>query len=211
MTKTARQIIITVVIFATLYAVLRYHVFKGVEWSHFPLLIMNKILSFAGFILLVASLAGETVYRKQGAGWFATRKFLGRTGLVLIIIHIILSFLLFRPAVYDKFFAADGTLNAMGEWSMLMGTLGIAAYLIMHNTFSKPEEGNGFQKMVMSQAFGITALTLSALHVAIMGFEGWLTPREWHGGMPSITLVSVAVFGIGMIIFLAGQSKTQSK
>ena len=93
---------------------------------------------------------------------------------------------------------------------MLMGTLGIAAYLIMHNTFSKPEERNSFQKMVISPAFGITALTLSALHVAIMGFEGWLTPREWHGGMPSITLVSVVVFGVGMIVFLAGQSKTQS-
>jgi len=89
-----------------------------------------------------------------------------------------------------------------------MGSLGIAAYLVMHNTFSKPEEGNGFQKLVMSPAFGIFALTLSALHVAIMGFEGWLTPREWQGGMPSITLVSVSVFVIGLIVFAVGQKKS---
>lgn len=211
MTKPAIRIILFVMVFAIVYAVLRYHIFKGVEWSHFPLFIMNKILSFSGFLLLVASLALEPIYRKQGARWFATRKYLGRTGMVLIIIHVIISFLLFRPEVYDKFFAADGTLNAIGEWSMLVGALGIAAYLIMHNTFSKPEEGNGFQQMVMSPAFGIAALTLSALHIAIMGFEGWLTPREWHGGLPSITMVSVAVFLAGIIFFLAGQAnKTQS-
>jgi len=208
MTRTARRIIIIVVVFAAVYAALRYHILKGVEWSHFPLFIMNKILAFAGFVILVASLALESVYRSQGAAWFTTRKFLGRTGLVLIIIHIVISFLLFRPEIYDKFFMADGTINAVGEWSMLLGALGIAAYLIMHNTFSKPEEGNGFQKMVMSPAFGITALTLSALHVGIMGFEGWLTPREWPGGMPSISLVSVSVFVVGLIVFLTGQERS---
>jgi len=208
MTRTASRIIIFVIMFAAVYAILRYHFFKGVEWSHFPLFIMNKILAFSGFVILITSLALEPVYRKQGAAWFTTRKFLGRTGLVLIIIHIIISFLLFRPEVYDKFFAADGTINSVGEWSMLLGALGIAAYLIMHNTFSKPEEENGFQKMAMSPAFGITALTISALHVAIMGFEGWLTPREWHGGMPSITLVSVFLFVVGIIVFLTGQKKS---
>jgi len=208
MTRTARRIIIIVILFSAVYAILRYHIFKGVEWSHFPLFIMNKILAFSGFILLVVSLALEPVYRKQGAAWLTTRKFLGRTGMVLIIIHILVSFLLFRPEVYDKFFTADGTINAIGEWSMLMGALGIAAYLIMHNTFSKPEEGNAFQKMVMSPAFGITALALSALHVGIMGFEGWLTPREWHGGMPSISLVSVSVFVVGLIVFLTGSKKS---
>ncbi len=207
MTRTTRRIIIFVILFSAIYAMLRYHIFKGVEWSHFPLFIMNKILSLSGFLLLVASLALEPVYRKQGATWLTTRKFLGRTGMVLIIIHIMISFLLFRPEIYDKFFRVDGSINAIGEWSMLMGALGIAAYLIMHNTFSKPEEGNNFQKMVMSPAFGITALTLSALHVAIMGFEGWLTPREWHGGMPSITLVAVTVFVAGLIVFLVGQEK----
>jgi hypothetical protein len=207
MTRTARRIIIITIVFAAIYATLRYHVFKGVEWSHFPLFIMNKILAFSGFILLVASFALEPAYRKQGAAWFVTRKFIGRTGMVLIIIHILVSFLLFRPEIYDNFFRADGTLNAIGEWSMLMGALGITAYLVMHNSFSKPEEGNGFQQMVMSPAFGITALTLSALHVAIIGFEGWLTPLDWPGGMPSITLVSVMAFVIGIIVFLAGQKK----
>jgi len=92
-------------------------------------------------ILFVASLSLETVYRKHGTAWFTMRKFLGRAGMVLIIIHIIISFLLFRPEIYNKFFAADGTINAIGEW---------------------------------------------------------------HGRMPSISLVSVSVFIIGLIVFLLG-------
>ena len=35
-----------------------------------------------------------------------------------IIIIVIMSFLLLRPEIYNKFFAADRTLNAIDEWSM---------------------------------------------------------------------------------------------
>lgn len=207
MNKTAARIIIITILFASLYTILRYHIFKGVEWSHFPLYSMNKILSFSGFMLLLLSVGLEPFYRKRGHEWFTIRKFLGRTGMMLIVVHIIMSFLLFRPEVYDKFFSPDGTLNAMAEWSMLLGTLGIAAYLIMHNSFSNAEEGNRFQNRVRSPLFGILALLLSTLHVGVMGFSGWLTPGEWHGGMPSTTLISVAFFVIALVIFLAGQAR----
>ena len=207
MNKTAARIIIITILFASLYTILRYHLFKGVDWSHFPLYSMNKILAFAGFLLLVMSVGMEPIYRKRGQEWFVIRKFVGRTGMMLIVVHIIMSFLLFRPEVYDKFFSPEGTLNAMAEWSMLMGSLGIAAYIIMHNSFSNAEEGNGFQRFVRSPLFGILALLFSALHLGIMGFSGWLTPMEWHGGMPSISLVSAAFFVIAMIMLLTGKAR----
>jgi len=206
--KTAIRIILIVIVLCTVFVIVRYHIFKGVEWTHFPLFILNKILAFSGFVLLVLSLALEPVYRKRGPGWFDIRKYLGRTGFVLIVMHSIMSFLLFRPEVYDKFFAADGTMNAVGEWSMLLGVLGITSYIIMHNSFSHMDEINGFHKVIRSPVFGITALTLSALHIAVLGFEGWLTPGEWHGGMPSVSMVSVSVFLIGFIVFTLGQSKS---
>jgi hypothetical protein len=80
MTRTASRIVIIAYLFTAVYATLRSHIFKGVEWSHLPLFIMNKILAFSGFILLVASLAPEPLYRKQGEAWFTTCKFPGRTG-----------------------------------------------------------------------------------------------------------------------------------
>lgn len=210
MNKTASRIILTVIAFSCLYCILRYHIFKGVEWQHFPLLILNKIFAFSGFLLLLGSVGLEPVYRKRGPEWFATRKFLGRSGLVLIIMHILMSFLLFRPEVYDKFFGTDGTLNAVGEWSMLLGTLGITAYIIMNNSFSNAEEGNRFQQWVRSPFYGILALSLSALHIAVIGFEGWLTPREWHGGMPSVSFVSATFFLIVLTVVLAGRIRKAS-
>ena len=207
--KITVRIVSMVIIFSALYAILRYNVFKGVELTHFPLYIMNKIFSFSGFILLVSGFGLEPFYRKLGPAWFEMRKYLGKTGFVLIIMHIIMSFLLFRPEIYSKFFSGDGTLSAIGEWSMLFGTLGIAAYIIMHSSFSHMSEVNTYHKIIRSPAFGIAALLLSALHVAIMGYKGWLTPHEWYGGMPSITMISILVFIAGVTIFLAGQIKRQ--
>jgi DMSO/TMAO reductase YedYZ heme-binding membrane subunit len=209
MNRTAGRIIIAIILIASVYTIVRYHIFKGIGWEHFALLIMNKIMAFSGFILLVLSVGLDPVYRKKGKEWLIIRKFLGRTGMMLIVIHIIMSFLLFRPEVYDKFFNPEGTLNAMGEWSMLLGTLGITAYIIMHNSFSNFEEGNGFQNWIRSPIFGILALLISSLHIAIIGFNGWLTPREWHGGMPSISLVSVAIFVIVLILFISDQLRNR--
>ena len=195
MNKTAGRIIIIVFVFATLYYILRYNIFKGVEWAHFPLFMLNMGL--------------DPIYRGKGKEWFVIRKFLGRTGMMMIVIHTIMSLLLFRPEVYDKFFNPDGTLNAMGEWSMLLGSLGIAAYIIMHNSFSNPEEGNRFQNWIRSPFFGITALVLSTFHISVIGFSGWLTPREWYGGMPSISLLSALFFIIAMVLVLSGRKKNQ--
>jgi hypothetical protein len=208
--KTALRIILLVIVLCTVYTIVRYYIFKGVEWTHFPLFILNKILALSGFILLVLSLALDPYYRKRGPEWFEIRKYLGRTGFVLVIMHIIMSFLLFRPEVYDKFFAANGNLNSIGEWSMLLGTLGITAYIIIHNSFSHMDEVNRFHRFIRSSLFGITALSLSALHIAVLGFDGWLTPRDWYGGMPSNSLVAVSIFLIGFIIFFLGQSKQKN-
>ena len=208
MPKTATRIIISVLFLTTAYVILRYHIFKGVEWSHFPLFILNKILAFAGFMMLVLSFGLEPVYRKKGPEWFSIRKFLGRTGLMLIVLHIFMSLLLFRPEVYDKFFDPGGTLNAVGEWSMLLGSLGIAAYIVMHNSFANAEEGNGFQNFIRSPVFGLLALVLSVLHITIVGFSGWLTPGDWYGGMPSVSFLSAVFFLVALLVFLGGQLKS---
>lgn len=207
MTKIARRTLVIVLFVCSVYAILRYHVFKGVEWTHFPLFIMNKIFAFSGFVLLLLSFALEPVYRRLGPLWFESRKYIGRSGFVLIIIHILMSFLLFRPAVYDKFFGAEGNLNAIGEWSMLAGVMGIAAYILIQNSYSKMEESSGFQAFIRSPFFGLTALLFSAFHVGILGFEGWMTPGDWPGGMPSISLVSTALYVLGMLWYAAGISR----
>ncbi len=60
--------------------------------------------AYVSYFLLVLSVGLEPVYRKKGPEWFTIRKFIGRTGMMMIILHIIMSFLLFSPEVYSKFY-----------------------------------------------------------------------------------------------------------
>jgi hypothetical protein len=207
MNRISSRIIITVLILSTLYAILRYHVFKDVAWSRFPLFIMNKAISFAGFILLVISFSAGSFFRKQAGSWHTAQKFLGRTGFVLIILHIVMSLLLFRPEVYDKFFTEEGILNGTGELSMMLGCMGMVALIMIQNSYQNYEKDNFIQKVSRSGGFYLAMLAFSVLHIGILGFEGWMTPREWPGGLPSVSFIS-AVFFLSALLLLLFRKKT---
>jgi hypothetical protein len=49
------------------------------------------------------------------------------------------------------------------------------------------------------------ALVLGGLHLFFMGYEGWLKPAGWHGGLPPISLVAFAFFAVGYLINLLGR------
>jgi len=206
----AARIIFSVLFLTAVYAILRYNVFKGVEWTHFPLYVMNKIFSFTGFILLVLSFALEPVSNKTRRQLLEVRKYLGRTGFLFIIIHVLMSLLLLRPETYGDFFAEDRTLSMIGEWSMLLGALAIATYLILFNGSAHPEEAGPFHRFIRSPAFLFIALIFSSLHITIMGFKGWLVPAEWPAGMPPITMASIFIFLSGLFVFIIGKLNSKN-
>jgi len=124
--NSAGPIIGIVLIFGLAYAVLRYHIAGPVPWKDFPFFILNKGISLSAFILLTCNFSlgplsnlGVTVPE----GWLNARKAMGMTGFLLVVIHALMSFLLFTPAVYGKFFEPDGTLTLLAGLSMLGGIL----------------------------------------------------------------------------------------
>ena len=96
------------------YAVLRYHVMGPVPWKDLPFFIINKGIALGAFILLTFNF-GFGPLKNLGvnvpSGWLNARKALGMTGFLLVLIHALISFLLFNPAVYEKFFLENGTLT----------------------------------------------------------------------------------------------------
>jgi hypothetical protein len=38
-----------------------------------------------------------------------------------------------------------------------------------------------------------------------MGYEGWMKPGGWHGGLPPISLVAFAVFATAYVVNLFGR------
>jgi len=38
------------------------------------------------------------------------------------------------------------------------------------------------------------------VHLVAMGFKGWLTPQEWQGGIPPVSLVAVVAAMVPLLV-----------
>jgi len=207
--NSAGLIITIVLLFSIGYAVLRYHVVGPVPWKDFPFFILNKGISLAAFILLTFNF-GFGPLNNLGvnvpAGWLNARKALGMTGFLLVLIHVLMSFMLFSPSVYAKFFEANGTLTLLAGLSMLGGVLAFVvlwAYNLSFQTHLR--EDKAFIQFITSRTFLLWALLLGGVHLVFMGYQGWLNPSGWHGGIPPVSLVAIAIGVVGYIANLLGR------
>ena len=207
--NSAGRIITLVVLFSIAYAILRYHIVGTVDWNDFPFFILNKGISLAGLILLVFNFAFgplNNIGVKVPEGWLNARKVLGMTGFLLILIHALMSFMLFSPNVYGKFFEADGTLTLLAGLSMLGGVLAFVVLWTYNMSFqTHMREDKTFIQFITSRKFLLWAMLLSAAHLIFMGYEGWLNPSGWQGGIPPVSLVAISVFAIGYVINVFGR------
>jgi hypothetical protein len=136
-------------------------------------------------------------------GWLNARKALGMTGFLLVLVHVLMSFMLFSPAVFGKFFEANGTLTGVAGISMLAGVLGFVflwAYNLSFQTYLR--EDKAFIGFITSRRVLIWALLLGGVHMVFMGYSGWLDLAGWPGGLP---LVAFAFFGVGYLLNLFGR------
>ena len=207
--NSASTIIVTVLLFSIGYAVLRYHIVGPVPWKDFPFFILNKGVSLSAYILLTFNFSFGPLNNlgvRVSEGWLNSRKALGMTGFLLALIHALMSFMLFSPSVYGKFFDEDGTLTLLSGLSMLGGVLSFVvlwAYNLSFQTHLR--EDKTFIRFITSRNFLLAAMIFGAAHLFFIGFKGWLDPSGWNGGFPPISLVSFAFFVIGYAINLLGR------
>ena len=207
--NAAGSIIATIILFSIGYAIVRYHIAGPVLWKDFPFFILNKGLSLAAFILLTCNfgfgpLSNLGVNVPQG--WMNARKALGMTGFLLVLIHALMSFMLFSPSVYKQFFEPDGTLTLLGGLSMLGGVLAFVVLWGYNMSFQTHlREDKKFIQFITSRTFLLWAMLLGASHVFFMGYQGWMNPAGWHGGIPPVSLAAFAIFLAGYIVNLFGR------
>ena len=207
--NSAGTIILITLVLAIGYSVLRYHVVGPVPWKDFPMFIFNKGLCLAGFLLLTFNFSFGPL-ASLGApvpqSWLSARKALGMTGFLLVLIHALMSFLLFSPAIYGRFFSPDGSFTLLGGLAMIFGVLGFVflwGYNLSFQTFLR--EDRAFIQFITSRKVLLFALLLGGAHLFFMGYEGWLKPADWHGGLPPISLVAFSFFTLGYVANLFGR------
>lgn len=175
------------------YAVVRYHVLKGVPYSQLPLFTLNKAVSWTALCLLGLSSAMTPLTRlgfSKIDEKLPSRQHLGMLCCLLAGIHIVVSLILISPQRFPKLFL-DGNLNVTGSLSLVFGVIAAAA-LVVCAVSSRPAESDAAQngRRPMVRRAGLVALLAILMHVTVMGSRGWLTLSSWPGNLPPITLLS---------------------
>ena len=100
------------------YAIIRYYVLGEVPWKDLPFLILNKGISMSALILLALNFTFGPL-KNLGApipnSWLRSRRIIGIVGFIQVFVHVIMSFMLFNPAVYPKYFEQNGNGNGNGN------------------------------------------------------------------------------------------------
>lgn len=207
--NAATPIIAVTMSLAIGYAILRYHVLGDVPWKDFPFFILNKGLSLGAFILIGLNFAlgpAKNLGLPVSSSWLNARKALGMSGFLFVLVHALISFMLFSPAVFGKFFEEDGTLTGVAGISMLAGVLAFVVlwgFNLSFQTFLR--EDRAFIGFITSRKFLIWALMLGGIHMIFMGYSGWIDPAGWNGGLPPISLLAFAFFVGGYLLNLFGR------
>jgi DMSO/TMAO reductase YedYZ heme-binding membrane subunit len=186
---------LTILLF-TLYAIVRYIVFKGVDPIHFPVYILNKVFSSAGLFFLALSYtlgkinAKKHIDKKETTHWI---KNAGLLGFSLSAMHVFMTLMILNPSYYPKFYDGD-MMNLTGELSLLMGVLSLFFFTIPAiTTIPFMQEAVGLKRWQKRQRMGYFGLLTALLHVVVMGFAGWLKVSTWPGYLPPITLLSAVI------------------
>lgn len=207
--NSAGTIITVTCTFSIGYAILRYHVMGPVLWKDLPFYTLNKGVALSAFIMLIFNFTFGPLHNlgvKMPEGLLNARRALGMTGFLFTLIHVIMSFMIFNPEVYGKFFQNNGTLTLYAGLSMLGGILAFVILWGYNLSFQTHlSEDKKFIQFITSRNFLLTAMLFSLIHLFFMGYEGWLEPATWHGGLPPISLIAFAFFFVSYIINLLGR------
>jgi len=209
MNNPARAIISWTFILSMSYAIIRYHVLGEVPWKDLPFFILNKGISMSAFILLAFNFTFGPL-KNLGApipnSWLRSRRIIGIVGFIQVFVHVIMSFMLFNPTVYAKYFEQNGTMTLITGLSMIGGVLAFIFLWIYNVSFNAAfRKDKDLISFITSRKVLLSAMLFSGAHLVFVGYNGWLNPGGWLGGLPPISLIAFTFFFVGYVINLFGR------
>ena len=196
-------------LFSLGYAILRYHIAGTTPWKDLAFFIFNKTIALSSLILLVFNFTFGPL-KNLGTpipnSWLRARRLIGIIAFIQVFAHIIMSFMLFNPASYTKFFESNGTMTLYAGLSMLGGVLAFI-FLWMYNISfnSNFRKDKDLIEFITSRKVLLIAMLFTGIHLFFMGFKGWLNPAGWTAGIPPISLVASVLFAVGYVINFMGR------
>jgi hypothetical protein len=201
--RTVFGIVTTTALFSISYAILRYNVFGTVPWSGLPFFVMNKAISLTAIILFTIGFVLKPKYKNRvgvAQKWLDISKIIENITFLFIVIHVLMSLMLFKSEIFAKFFEENGTLSLIGGLSMIAGIISFVLLCeIKLNSISKIKIN--YRLLILPKVLNVTMLFI-IIHLFFMGYSGWITIAKWHGGMPPISLIAFLFSSFGLLLKL---------
>ncbi|MBC8346251.1 MAG: ferric reductase-like transmembrane domain-containing protein [Candidatus Marinimicrobia bacterium] len=194
MNRNSATLIISTIIFSLVYAIIRYHYFKELDFSLF-IFVINKGVSLGSVLLLSFSYTVGPLARnfpKVFMKFTSGKRLFGITGFGLAFLHSIISLLIFEPEYFNRFFILE-ELNIVGNFILITGIISLiligAAFITSFPRVFKFKPSF----FSLSQRAGLIGLIFGGIHVLPIGINGWAQPNLWPGYLIPITLISFIV------------------
>ncbi len=180
------------IVACVVYPIFRYVVFGDVAPAQIPVYVLNKSFClYASFAILLYAidLRAERIA--------SATLHLNKT-LLSTFIHVGLSLCIFGPLYFKKFYIADGKMTHWGEIAILSGVLATVFYWRSYCNSAC------LQFLRLRLEWGVM---LVCVHLAAIGWKGWLTPEKWQGGLPPITLICIIPSAIAAWMLFSASAK----
>lgn len=179
-----------------IYAVVRYVAFAPKNLENLPVFVMNKGISTAAVICLMAAFILHWRQQRRGGkgadpgSWF-------RAGLAAAVSHIPLSLTILKPDYFPEFFGPKGRLHFGGEMVFLCGGLAAACFYLV----SRPA-----LTLQRRWLWSLAAMLVLFGHVLSMGLCRGLNINASHAYLPPMWLLSLLAIAVGLgMLLLAGR------
>ena len=182
---------VLILLSTTIYSLIRYTLFAQVAPMHIPVYLLNKSVSMAAAIFLLAAAWN------RANGNAEKMRFWGAASFHAALVHVLLSLSILNSAYFPKFFNTD-KMNLTGELSILFGVL--AAYCYICIRIGNPARKGSGNLQLLSSLF-------LAGHLIVMGYAGWRTVSGWPGFMPPISLISFICAFLSLLLFWSSQKR----
>jgi hypothetical protein len=174
--------------FCFIYALTRYVIVGPVSAVEIPVFIINKAVSWGAVTLLFLSIYATSKNLTNTAKEYGTYAF-GN-----IVCHALLTLSILNNFHFEKLFD-EGKMNLFGQLSVLSGVLVMFLFLYYNYHFTNV---NNFTTVLKRITKIKIILVITLVHLFFLGSRGWLTPEEWYGYLPPITLLAFIIVLIAL-------------
>ncbi len=186
-------IITVVILLSWIYALVRYNIFKHVDFAHLPLYVTNKSFALSAVILIcISTLKNEKFGRDFSI-------YLNTAGYLLGLTHLLISTTILNPTYFPDLFAKE-KLSVLGEMGLLFGifTFIIFTFLIIFSV-TRDYYRNLFKQIFTINFLNLVALTFLSAHALLIGIKNWPAPQTWPGFLPPISLLGFIASSITIL------------